>query len=100
MATFDIEQLRGLTDGAENYTDIELQSIISAKGSIEAAARYIWQMKAASVWDMVDRSESGSSLQQSQLHKQALTMADAFKTTEEAIVDAAPVKRVRRAVRR
>lgn len=102
MATPDIEQVKKLTDGADGYTDIDLQSIITAEGGVKQAAVFIWRAKAASYSSLVDVSESGSSRSLGQLHKQALTMADtiAKDITVETTVELSAQKRSRKAVRR
>lgn len=99
MATTETEQLRGLTDGGDPYTDAELQTILDAQGSTSAAARYIWRVKAAATASMVDVSESGSTRALGNLHKQALTMAASF-SEDPAVVDAGKIKRSRPAGRR
>lgn len=101
MATTEIEQLRALTDGAEGIEDAVLTEIITAEGSVKAAAVTVWRQKAASYASLVDISESGSSRSLSNLHKQALTMADTI--ARDLVVDveeAATRKTTRRAVRR
>jgi len=99
MATAEIDQLRDLADIAEDeYTDLELQTLIDERGSVDAAARRIWQIKAAKSATLTDISESGSTRAMSQLHKQALTMADAFQETVAETVT--KVKRSRPAGRR
>lgn len=98
MATPEIDQLRDLADLAEDdYTDIELQTMINERGSVDAAARRIWQIKAAKSATLTDVSESGSSRSMSQLHKQALTMAEAFV---DPATEVTVRKTSRRAVRR
>ena len=100
MATTEIDELRGLTDLAEDeYTDMELQTIITSKGSVRAAARYIWQTKAAATASLIDVSESGSSRNMSQIHKQALTMVESLADPVTDLTTTV-TKTSRRAVRR
>lgn len=101
MATPDIEQLRSLTDGAETFTDEQLQQILLTQGDVKHAAVFVWRSMAASFSALVDVSESGSSRKLGDLHKQALTMADniAKDIAAEAVV-VGSVKRSRPAGRR
>lgn len=96
MATSEIEQLKALTDGGNGLTDLQLLDVINREGSVDAAARYIWRVKAAGYASMVDISESGSSRSMGDLYKNALAMGDSLKpATSETVV-----KTSRRAVRR
>ena len=86
MATFEqIEQLRQFIaepDNAEPWTDSDLEAMIEAhEGNIRLAASQIWTSKAASAAHLVNISEGGSSRQMSDVHKNALAMAQAFART-------------------
>lgn len=60
------------------YPDDLLADIIDSTGSVTAAAAQIWREKAAAYAKMVTMAESGSSRTLSDLHKNALTMAEAM----------------------
>lgn len=80
MATeTDIETLRLLTDVSDDppYTDEYLAALIDAEGTVDMAAVVVWRQKAAKLAGYVDTTESGSSRKLSQMHEQALKMADA-----------------------
>jgi hypothetical protein len=102
MALQDIEQLRGLTDGAEGFEDADLQAAIDREGGVKEAAVHIWRVKAGSYHSLVDVSESGSTRALSNLQKQALQMADNLSRDIAAanVTVETPLKRTRRAVRR
>lgn len=97
--TSELELLRADTDGAIEYTDVQLGEILAVEGTHAMAARRIWRTKAATTASMVDIAESGSSRALGNLHKQALAMADSFGQDVPAL-DAGKIKRSRRAVRR
>lgn len=100
MATSEIDLIRALTDGAEEFTDVELQDILTAEGNVKAAAVHVWRTKAASYATMVTISESGSSRNLSDLHKNALTMADSIARSAVEVAETANRKTTRPAVRR
>ncbi len=99
MATpADIAALRKITDGAKGYTDLELSSLLDAGATEQQLAYRIWNEIAASTAQMVNVSESGSSRNLSDLHKNALTMASIY--APGAVLQAeVTVKRSRRMVR-
>jgi hypothetical protein len=99
MATIDqIENVRRITNGAEGYTDQQLNTLIDSGMSDQAIAYRIWNEIAASTALLVNTSESGSSRSLSDLHKNALTMAANF--APQPLVDefGAP-KRTRKMIR-
>jgi hypothetical protein len=65
------------------YTDIMLSTILDAAVSTNAAAYEIWLQKAAGYSDVVDISEGGSQRKNSDLYKNAVTMAGLFKARVE-----------------
>lgn len=92
MATAEqITELRRLVDDTGNppeYTDLELDGRINlAEGDLSTVARGVWIEKAAKYARLVNVSESGSSRSLSDLHRNALAMAERF---------AAPVVTTRR----
>lgn len=60
------------------YTDAALSTRLDEATSEQALARSIWLELASSYASLVNVSESGSSRQMSDLHKNALAMAKAF----------------------
>lgn len=75
--------LIGQPDNVEPYTDQVLSDRIdAAEGDLDEVAYIIWTEKAASYSGLVDMAESGSSRSLSQLHKNALSMAARFRSTE------------------
>lgn len=83
MATPDeVAELRfktGLAPNDNTYGDDDaLGALIDEKGSVNAAASEIWQMKAASYSTLVNVSESGSSRSMGDLYKNALGMAQYY----------------------
>lgn len=83
----EIAILRQLTNEPDSstYTDEQLSAMIDSDG-IDSSASEIWTRKAASLSSAVDMSEGGSSRKNSDLLKNALTMAQMFKArAEEAI---------------
>lgn len=71
----------GDTDSAAyEYTDTQLTGYLDdAEGEPIAAAAVIWRVKAASYADLVDISEAGSSRKNSDLFKNAISMAEWFE---------------------
>jgi hypothetical protein len=71
------------------YTDVMLGAILDASESANAAAYEIWLQKAAGYADVVDISEGGSQRKNSDLYKNAMTMAALFKARvdEDALGD-------------
>lgn len=65
---------------AEPYTDDYLGFWIDSLGSPDAAAGILWTHKAAEYASLVNVSESGSSRSLSDLHKNALAMAERFSS--------------------
>ena len=96
--TAQIESIRRLTNGAEAYTDEQLGELIDAGMTEDQMAYRIWNEIAAASAALVDVSESGSSRKLSDLHKNALAMANSFKTPTTLNADIT-IKRTRRAVR-
>lgn len=65
------------------YTDVMLGAILDASLSANGAAYEIWLQKAARYADVVDISEGGSQRKNSDLYKNAMTMASLFKSRIE-----------------
>jgi hypothetical protein len=61
------------------YTDEILGVILDSSETANAAAYEIWLQKAARYSDVVDISEGGSQRKNSDLYKNAMTMAELFK---------------------
>lgn len=83
MATADeIAAFRLLIDEHEDktpYSDQEISARLDAAVSKQALAAEIWMEKAAKYASLVNVSESGSSRNLSDLHKNALAMAGEMK---------------------
>lgn len=82
MATTEqLAELRRLVDEPtqDPYTDAVLSLRIDAAGSIQGLAATIWREKAASFAGLVDVREGNSDRKLSQLHKQAIAMAESFE---------------------
>lgn len=84
----------------EPYTDQVIGDLIDAYG-VNGASSKLWTAKAASVANLVDISEGGSSRKMSELHKTYLSFADRFAADGDGdgIPDGVPAPRTRRAVR-
>lgn len=79
--TEEIAAFRLLINEAEDkqpYTDAALSARLDAAVSTQSLAAEIWREKAATYADLVSVSESGTSRNLSDLHKNALAMADAL----------------------
>jgi hypothetical protein len=85
----------------EDYDDATLDAALDAvSGNADSAAASIWTQKAASYAMMVDVSESGSSRKLGDLHKNALSLAAAFGSSAETVVNPPQVgTRIRRLTR-
>lgn len=78
------------------YTDEALSARLDAAPSTQNLAKQIWLELASTYAQMVNVSESGSSRQMSDLHKNALAMAKAFGEDDPADPgDGAAVRGVR-----
>jgi Cdc6-like AAA superfamily ATPase len=76
--TAEVAALRlmvAIPDDLPPYTDELLAARLDAAGSAQALAAQIWREKAAQFAELVNTSESGSSRNLSDLHKNALAMA-------------------------
>jgi Cdc6-like AAA superfamily ATPase len=82
-------------DNEDPYTDEVLSDRIDAATSSEALAAQIWREKAAEYAQLVSVSESGSSRQLSDLHKNALEMAKAFGAADVTAPGASAVRGIR-----
>lgn len=71
-------------DDAMPYTDAILGERLDTATSPEALAAGVWREKAATYSTMVNVAESGSSRNLSDLHKNALAMAEHFKANDPA----------------
>lgn len=82
MATVEeVAAFRLLIDEADDvmpYTDAILGERLDTATSSEALAAQVWREKAATLAGLVSVSESGSSRQLSDLHKNALAMAEHY----------------------
>lgn len=82
MATaVQIADLRALINEPDEttYTDIVLNTRIdSVDGDVNALASTIWREKAARYATLIDVQEGSSNRKMSQLHQQALRMADSL----------------------
>lgn len=83
----DAETLRALigekipVGGSENdtlFTDEEIETLLAEASSIEIAAAKGWRMKAAAYVELVDTAEGTSKRAMSDLHKNALAMAQHY----------------------
>lgn len=101
MATAtDIASVRRITNGAEGYSDLQLDELFTAGMTERQIAHRIWNEIAASSAALVDVSESGSSRSLSQAHKNALTMAAQFAPeADDTFVESTRPVRTRKAVR-
>lgn len=63
------------------FTDLYLGTLIDSFGILGAAYR-VWDQKAASAAELVNTSEAGASHAFSDLHKNALSMAEYFRALE------------------
>jgi hypothetical protein len=93
MATPDeVVRLRRLADyqDTDPYDDPQLSAIIDASSVYRAAAR-LWDERAASYASLVNTSESGSSRQMGDLHKNALAMGKYFKSLADEEETETPV---------
>lgn len=86
MATPDqvatLRELAAVPDDVPPYTDAQLEALIDASASLDAAAAEIWTRKAAKAAELVDISEGGSSRKMGDIYEQALAMASHY--TERA----------------
>jgi len=62
----------------DDWTDENIIVLVDAHG-VNKASAIIWRKKASGYAELVNVSEAGSSLAMSDLHKQALRMAEAFE---------------------
>jgi hypothetical protein len=77
----DLRRLIDQPDDVAPWTDAVLSSRIDALGvdpDLRALAGSVWSEKAASYAGLVDVKEGNSDRKLSQLHKQALSMAESF----------------------
>ena len=82
MALTPVQELRGMV-GETSLSDEELSEILVAKGTLNAAAAYIWAQKVTNTVGLVDISESGSSRKMSNVHTQTMAMAEYYRTLAE-----------------
>lgn len=76
----EIDEVRANTDEPtdKNWSDLGLGELVDSNG-VNGASSIIWRRKAASYAKLVDTSEAGASHAFSDLHKNALEMADRFE---------------------
>lgn len=89
MATTEqLAELRRLVDEPtqDPYTDAVLSLRIDAASSIQELAGAIWREKAATFAGLVDVREGNSDRKLSQLHKQAIAMAESFESGALAVI--------------
>lgn len=86
------------TVGDANFTDIEIGASVDEYG-IDVTSAAIWRRKAAEYADLVDVSEAGSSHKFSDLHKNALEMAETYDKIEAAKPSVTGRVRVKKIVR-
>ena len=101
MATADdVELLKRLGSAAhENYNDVALGVMIDTL-TMNGAAAQLWRETASSTTQLVDVSESGSSRKMSDVHKNAVAMADYYQSlADKAAETAGNVTRIKRIVR-
>jgi len=87
-----IAELRALVAEPDNeapYTDDYLGALIDGKPTLRAAARSVWQSKAAHFAHLVNISEAGSSRSMGDLYKNALAMAEVFNDDSVATASSA-----------
>jgi hypothetical protein len=100
----DVVRLRALANynGTDPYDDQQLAAMIDGSSIYRSAAR-LWDEKAASLSEVVDISESGSSRKMGDTHKNALAMAKYFRglaeDEEEAPVETSRNARTRAIIR-
>lgn len=92
----DIDEVKKATDGGGGYTDTELGVILDSGVTKNALISRIWREKAASYATLVNVSESGSSRSLSDLHKNALTMAEKFDPGDPSVTGFKRTRRARR----
>lgn len=89
MATAEqIAELRGLINEPteDPYTDVILSVRIDAEPELRILAATIWREKAARYAGLVDIKEGNSDRKLSQLHKQALAMAEGLTVGVDVVV--------------
>jgi len=94
MATQEeVTRLRRLANYTESdpYDDEDLAIMLDGLGNINYAAARLWTEKAADLATLVNVSESGSSRQMGDAHKNALAMAKYFKALGDEDVIETPV---------
>ncbi len=104
MATQEeITALKMIVGGANDFTDEELGYIIDANPEdMDSSAAVVWEIRAAKYHGLVNMSESGSSRNLGDMHKNALAMAAYYRSKNgagEEPGEAVGVTRTRRIVR-
>lgn len=75
----ELAQLK-LIVGREILTDAEFSAVIDLNpGNMDAAAAQVWEIRAGRYHGLVNISESGSSRNMGDLHKNALAMAATYR---------------------
>jgi|GEM_PF-6137234 len=84
--TEQISNLRRLIDEPtpETYSDTALSARIDEVPDIRILAGTIWREKAATYAGLIDVKEGNSDRKMSQLHKQALVMAESLSAADAA----------------
>ena len=100
--TAEVAALRALINEPtdETYSDEQLSLLIDTAGSVNAAGSEVWLSKAAQYATLVNVSESGSSRNLGDLHKNALAMAKQLGAEADEDTSAATGIRIRRITRR
>jgi hypothetical protein len=87
----EVAELRLLIDEpvvGDPYTDEYLGDVIDDKGSLQAAALYMWGLKAARYSSLVDMAEGTSSRKMSDMMDNALKMRQQFASAiEDPVVE-------------
>ena len=103
MATYTPEvrmQLRvliGDTEEPRTFSDTEIDSMLTATaGDVRAAASGYWYAKAVGYSEMVDISEAGSSRKNSDLFKNAMSLAQQYddSTGDAGIATTSTTRRI------
>jgi hypothetical protein len=85
-----------IVGGANDFTEEQLNSIIDANSEdVDAQAAVVWEVRAGKYHGLVNVSESGSSRQLSDMHKNALAMASYYRNKGVELPGTVPTGRTR-----
>lgn len=94
MATQEeIAMLVLVVGGANDFTEPQLGEIFDAASDMDEAAAVVWEIRAGKYHGLVNISESGSSRNLGDMHKNALAMAAYFRG--KGVVEGAATGRTR-----